>query len=253
MNEADLECRIDKPIFVIGCPCSGTTLLWNILKSNPNISGPEIEGQDLEGMPSSMTHHLGKSTFMLWAINGNPYWLDDGNPKDKEKIIEVYSKYLEPGKRFCDKSPAHTARVRGIQANFPDSYFVGIVRDPYATVPSIMARREYDERYPDMKGLNTKIDQAANQWSLANTMLLAHEKGLNKIKIVKYEDLVSDPSGSMGQIALFLELENEFTVPEIKPDTNEKRIKGLSRPDVDIIYDYCKVIASCYDYQKPAV
>jgi hypothetical protein len=56
-----------KPVFVFGCCNSGTTILWNAIKNHKDLVGPDIEGQDLEELPSFMKHHLGNSTFRMWA------------------------------------------------------------------------------------------------------------------------------------------------------------------------------------------
>ena len=125
------QIKIKKPIFIFGCCNSGTTILWEALKSHKDLSGPKVEGQDIEKLPDSMKHYLGKPTFRLWA---HPRFKlcyysteKDYNPQDEKRIKDVYRKYLSQGKRLIVKSPADTLRARLIQAYFPDAYFIAIV------------------------------------------------------------------------------------------------------------------------------
>ncbi|MBW2664630.1 MAG: sulfotransferase, partial [Deltaproteobacteria bacterium] len=62
-NKPTVVQKLEKPIFVVGCCNSGTTILWRSLLSHPDFSGPTTEGQDLKTLPRCMKHFLGKQTF----------------------------------------------------------------------------------------------------------------------------------------------------------------------------------------------
>lgn len=240
MLNRTLNKKIEKPIFIFGCCNSGTTILWNVLKEHKDLSGPEVEGQDLEELPDSMKHNLGKATFRLWA---HPkfklcYYSTESDYKEENKneIIDVYKKYLKSGTRFIAKSPADTLRARLIQSYFPDAYFIAIVRNGYAVSEGIVRKRKEDPDRPQFKGLYTTIDEAAEQWFRANTIIVSHEKFLKKYKIIKYEDLVENPKETLNSVLNFCNLDNrDFSIPSFAKNLNEEQISRLSEYEIETI------------------
>ena len=240
MNQHDIENNIKNPVFIFGCCNSGTTILWQALKRHPDLSGPDIESQDLEGLPDSMKHYLGKSTFRLWA---HPKFKlcyyrseQDYNEADRTKISALYKQYQKPQTRFIAKSPADTLRARLIQAYFPDAYFIAIVRNGYAVSEGIIRKRKYDSDRPQFEGLYTAVDEAAEQWFRANTIMISHEKFLRRYKIIKYEDLVETPKDTLSSVLDFCELDTkDFPVPHFDSRLNEQQISRLSGYDLETI------------------
>ncbi len=246
--------KIEKPIFIFSCSNSGSTILWNALKEHKVLSGPDIEGQDIEELPDSMKHNLGKATFRLWA---HPkfrlcYYAtkEDFNEEDKNNIISVYNDYLKPETRFITKSPADTLRARLIQAYFPDAYFIAIVRNGYTVSEGIVRKRKDDPNRPQFKGLYTTIDEAAEQWFRANTIILSHEKFLKNYKIIKYEDLVNKPEETLNSILNFCDLDdNNFPIPAFNRNLNEEQISRLSDYELETITRIAQPMLIHFDYE----
>jgi hypothetical protein len=232
--------KIVRPIFLFGCPNSGTTILWQTLKNHPELSGPDIEDQDIKGMPQSMRHYLGKDTFRLWA---HPkfklcYYSTerDYEVKDRKKIYEVYRKFLVPDTRLIVKSPAHTLRARLIQAYFPDAYFIAIVRNGYAVSEGIVRKRKYDSFRPQFKGLFTTIKEAAEQWFRANVVIVSHQKFLKNYLVVKYEDLVKNPKSTLYKVLDYCHLgKNNFQITNFEKNKNMEQISRLSEYEIETI------------------
>lgn len=232
--------EIVQPIFLFGCPNSGTTILWQALKNHAGLSGPEVEDQDIAGMPDSMRHHLGKATFRLWAHPkfGLAYYVteQDHNDEDARKLRAIYCQSLTPETRLVVKSPAHTLRARLIQSYFPDAYFVAIVRNGYAVTEGIMRKRKYDPDRPQFKGLTTTIEEAAEQWFRANVVVVSHQKFLRNYLIVKYEDLVQNPEETLYQVLDHCVLpRTSFRIPDFEQGKNDEQIARLTKEDVDTI------------------
>ena len=228
-----------KPIFIFGCCNSGTTILWQAIKKHKDVSGPDIEGQDLEGMPDSMRHYLGISTFRLWA---HPKFKlcyyrteEEYNKQDKETIIKVFSKHIKEGTRLVTKSPPDALRARLIQSYFPDAYFLGIVRNGYAVSEGIIRKRKDDPDRPQFKNLYTTIDEAAEQWFRANIIVLSHEKFLTNYKIIKYEDLIVNTGETLNSILHFCGLDNNIQIPKFEKRLNEEQISRLSGYEIETI------------------
>ncbi len=231
---------IEKPIFVFGCCNSGTTILWQALKVHRELSGPDVEDQDIEGMPNSMRHWRGKDTFRLWAHPefGLCYYTTerDYNREDHLKLQTIYQRFLVPGTRLIVKSPAHTLRARLIQSYFPDAHFVAIVRNGYAVTEGIIRKRMFDPDRPQFRGLTTTVEEAAEQWFRANTVIVSHQSFLHRYLIIKYEDLVERPEDTLHTVLNHCGLDTKgFPVPVFEKKNNEAQIARLTREEVDIV------------------
>jgi hypothetical protein len=252
--------KIEKPIFIFGCCNSGTTILWETLKKHKDLSGPKVEGQDLRNLPKSMKHYLGKTTFRLWAhpkFNLEYYRTeDDYNEKDKEQIIRVYKRHLKADTRFITKSPADTLRARLIQAYFPDAYFIAMVRDGYAVSQGIIKKRKHDPDRPKYKGLETTVEEAAEQWFRANTIVVSHKDYLKRYKIVKYEDLVEKTEETILSVLKFCDLDTTihrgFEIPSFMRDMNEICWLHLTNEEADPVTRIAgpMLLHFGYDYRK---
>lgn len=253
MNDS-IESRIRKPIFVFGCCNSGTKILWQALKQHAELSGPDVEGQDLEDLPDSMKHFLGKATFRLWA---HPKFKmayykteDDYSEDDRKRIVEVYSRYLQPGTRFITKSPPDSMRARLIQAYFPDAYFVGIVRNGYAVSEGIVRKRWDDPERPQFKRMFTSIDEAAEQWLRANMVVVSQKDFLHRYKIIKYEDLVTNPEPVLHSVLDFCRLDNKgFPIPNFETSLNETQIGRLKDYEIETITRICQPMLIHHGYK----
>jgi len=254
MDEINTEAILKKPIFVFSCCNSGSTILWEALKTHRDLSGPEVEGQDLEELPDSMKHHLGNATFRLWA---HPKFKlcyykteNDYNLQDKEKIINVYRDNLIPGTRFITKSPADTLRARLIQSYFPDAHFIAIVRNGYAVSEGIVRKRKLDLDRPQFKGLYTTIDEAAEQWFRSNVIIASHKKFLENYKVIKYEDLIDNSHDTLLSVLDFCNLSHvDFQVPSFKDNLNYEQISRLSGYDLETVTRIAQPMLLHFDYK----
>ncbi len=191
-------------------------------------------------MPPLMRHNLGNATFRLWA---HPkfklcYYATEKDfaEEDAKKVKKLYSRFLEPRKRFITKSPADTLRARLIQAYFPDACFVAIVRNGYAVSEGIVRKRKFDPERPQFKGLFTTIEEAAEQWFRANTVVVSHQKFLKNYLVVKYENLVRNTRKTLCSILDFCGLEKKgFPIPSFDKNLNKEQISRLSDCQIEAI------------------
>ncbi|HIH11320.1 TPA: adenylyl-sulfate kinase [Candidatus Woesearchaeota archaeon] len=265
-----LETRIRSPIFVFGSPNSGTTILWNALKSHPGVAGPDKEGQDLEGMPKPMTHFLGLHTFRMWAhylhdqphsrwgedhLPGSqlPYYATERDwiPEHQSQLEQIYAQYLTEGKRLCDKSPAHTLRARFLQRCFPDARFIAIVRNGYAVAEGIVRKRKFDPDRPQFNGLPTEIGDAAWQWRRANEVIVSYQDYslLKNYKIIRYEDLVQEPRLTLSALFEFCGLDSvTLTTPEFEQNLNSRQISRLKPHQIGTISEIAEPMLARFGY-----
>ena len=206
------------PIFVVGCPRSGTTMLRQILDSHPAIScGPET--RFLWGMRGIEERN--------WAsLAGFGLTIDEWHDRVRELFESLHDHYARSqGKtRWADKSPDYALMLEYIEELYPECQVVHIVRDPSDVVQSWI--RFYGVR---------SVRRAARSW--VRYVRAAHEfarsRPAHRALEVRYEDLVGDPEQSLRALFAWL---GESWAPEVLDfDRRRHGLAGgplrLERPD----------------------
>ncbi|MEO1124839.1 MAG: sulfotransferase [Cyanobacteria bacterium J06635_10] len=206
-----------KIIFGGGLHRSGTSLLHEILRSHPEVSGfentgvPEDEGQHLQTvyLPAKAFGRPGSFGFNKMAF------MDENHPlateKSSEKIFQEWSKYWDLNCQFLiEKSPPNLLRTRFLQKIFPNSFFIIILRHPIA------------------------VSYATRKWSTERvTILLEHTLRcyeqfrkdmpyLSNVYVLRYEDFVANPNQIVHDLFTWLDLEPIKLDRQIKQDVNSK-------------------------------
>ncbi|CAN5701286.1 sulfotransferase [soil metagenome] len=117
-----------RPIFIIGCPRSGTTLLFRLLRSHEALGSPHGEGHVLW----NTWHHprrTGWSSDRVTAADIAP---------GERRYVYTGVQRLSGGARFLDKTPRNSLRVPYLAALFPDARFVLLKRNGPETVSSLI-------------------------------------------------------------------------------------------------------------------
>ena len=131
-----------------------------------------------------------------------------------EKRQEVMSFYKEcvqrqlyldgGGKILCSKNPLFTTKMRSLKEMFPDARFVYMVRHPYETVPSLQ-----NMMYSIWKAAWCNVTKDCEAVRLVGeTSLDVYKYALEVFAewpeeswiMVRYEDLVSDPRGTVEKV-----------------------------------------------------
>lgn len=180
-----------RPIFVVGSMGSGTTLMRLMLDSHPHI----MIAQETGFMRS------------VNAIRSIPYW----NAKDRwirrigvtpaelDRAIEAfYDEVFElaaskqGATRWGDKTPFHVEFIEELAELFPKAVFVGTIRHPGAVANSV-GRFGWSWR----KGVR--------HWCSANEALLDAGSAVGgRLRLWRYEDLVSAPEGVLREVLDFV-------------------------------------------------
>lgn len=188
------------PIFIIGFPRSGTTLLDTILRSHPLIE--VIEEQ-------FMVEQLINSLNQL--PNGG---LEDLKEIENEQIIKIRKTYFESlesqiqnknnTKLYIDKLPLNIIHVGEIVRIFPNAKFIVSLRHPCDCVLScFMQDFELNDAMANFLNLDDAAhlyDAVMNLWTQYTSIFLInyHE--------VKYENLIENFEPTVRSILNFLEL-----------------------------------------------
>jgi len=241
---------IRRPIFVLGCPRSGTTLLFAVLRCHPDLAGSGAEG------------HVLWDTYQHPAGHG---WTSDRSTAEtirpgEAAFLNGAIARLTHGGRFLDKTPKHSLRVQYLDALFPDASFVFLRRDGRATVSSLIEGwtrghaisyrlpvtldlGAYRGRYwsyllpPGWRRvIRTSIPEvAALQYRAANEIALDDLSRLDpaRVSVVSFEDLLADPRAVVGDLLERLELRRAGSVLRFADDLDRHTASSLSPPRPD--------------------
>jgi hypothetical protein len=180
----------DAPIFVIGSPRSGTTLVRLMLDSHPRISCGE-ETHFLRDLGAIVGRH-----WDLLATYGfeRRWWL--------ERIAAFYTAFQadvlarEGKSRWAEKDPTYTLILDLVEELFPDAVYVHLLRDGHDVVAS----------FRDRWGYRAALRAARTEWARYVRSARAFGRRLppERFLEVRYERLVADPEPEARRLFAFL-------------------------------------------------
>ncbi len=197
------------PIFVIGQPRSGTTLMEMMLSSAPDIAGC---GELTLGADLSLPH------------------VDDGLDFDEDAArtyATEFRKLMPPipegSTAFVDKMPHNYQRVGFLASAFPNARFINMMRDPRDVGLSKWIRRFPAGGMRYASNL-TSIAHSANMYR----RYLTHWNKVfgDRILTVAYEDLVADPEKHSRKVAEFCGI--EWREQMMRPEENTQKVRTAS-------------------------
>jgi hypothetical protein len=112
---------------------------------------------------------------------------------------------------LLEKSPPNLIKTRFLQALFPDSVFIVVVRHPIpVSIPT--AKWRGTRRY----------DRMLDHWLLCHELFEADRKHLRRVHVLAYEHLVGDPAAALRETFEFLEVEPIPPGEPVEAGANEK-------------------------------
>jgi protein-tyrosine sulfotransferase len=271
---------MEKPVFILGSHKSGTTLLRNLLDGAPDLFVVPIETHLFQytghwinyalrsNLPSSLTFdevvenlntHLRKSNSNTnrtadslltnkWDIDQFNKWFKENGEKhfeskDFKSLNDCYIEAihlslfgdLPHSNRFAEKSVENAEYASIINRIYPDANFLHIIRNPYATIVSIRKHVSlHQKHYPYLDKLMSAINNSYYY-------LYKNPLQISNYKIIRYEDLVTNPSDVIREIAKFIEI--DFSEVLLEPtvmgtkwsgnSTSGRPLVGISRDRID--------------------
>lgn len=218
----------DRPVFVVGCPRSGTTMLQLMLHSHPRIAVPP-ETRYL--IPAYLRRRSFGDMRLAQRRRALAEWVaGDRTTKFKELKIDkdeyvrqavegpgslgsvlglTFKMYADRfGKvRWGDKRPSYVKQIDYLLRMFPDAQFIHLIRDGRDCVASLKEMPWY----------------AHNSFHAVSTWAEAIDAGVKLRRTMpedayyelRYEDLTDDPSTELKKLCVFLE--EDFDPAMISP------------------------------------
>jgi Sulfotransferase family len=207
----------DRPLFVVGCPRSGTTMLSLMLHAHPNLAmPPETRFLVYTWRQRHVFGNLDTEELRLQLASTVTRWgsmvrdLGLAPPELREKIFAgpptigsafgiVFREFAQlHGKaRWGDKRPAYYQEVDVLLRLFPDAQIVHVIRDGRANVASL--KRMPWWKYDSVTSMAT--------WALAEYCMQRNIKRLpaDTFYPIRYESLVADPETELRKLCAFLD------------------------------------------------
>ena len=168
----------NRPIFIIGCPRSGTTLTRSIIDAHPNIACG-AETHFLKDLSRIVNHHWERIERYDFP---KEYW----NQKIADFFTSFKSEYAQKQgkKRWAEKTPGYALKLDFIYSLYPDLQIVHVIRDGYDVTLSHLDRWGYK------KAVNaTKVWPKSIRHARSFSQSLPDDQYFE----IRYEDLVKEP------------------------------------------------------------
>ena len=242
-SSINIENEEKNPIFIIGFPRSGTTLLDTILRSHP-----KIEVIEEKPIVNKFIRLLDEKIYSNFSN------LKDLDQKLLKKmkisyfdILKNYTK-LENQKIYIDKMPLNIIHVGEIVRIFPDAKFILAIRHPCDCILSCFMQ---SFSLNDSMANFTDLESTSKFY---NQVMILWQKYLRVFKVkyhlIRYEDLVNDFDTSVKKLLNFLDLEWSDTVNKFY-ETAKDRGK-ISTPSYNQVNKpiYSKSVGRWKNYEK---
>ncbi len=191
-------------IFLGGSPRSGTTLVQNILDSHPDVlGGPEfLHLPDILALRKKMQISVDKEWITLFC---------DQAAVDRH-IKTLIEQFLLPfadrqgAKYLSEKTPENVLVFPELAAMFPESKLVFVVRDPRATVASMLQVAKRARAKGEQPAHFTRSAAASVQYvkQCLRAGFQAAEQFPDNVYTLVYESLVQEPETQTRALAEFL-------------------------------------------------
>jgi hypothetical protein len=223
--------RVERPIFVVGAPRSGTHMLFLILRTS-----------------RALEHWRPTEAHEVWEYDYHPAFRGwESNVLDATDVVPAAADrirrrfFLITGRRhrLLDKTPRNSLRIPFVDAIFPDARYIYLRREGRDNVNSLInawrSNRYRTYKLPEPHSIpgtdarwwkfvlypGWREDTAgpleavcARQWIACTERLLdaAETIGSHRWSEVDHDSLVDDPVGEVGRLMAWLELPYEDRV-----------------------------------------
>lgn len=211
-------------IFVCGLHRSGTSILFRCLRDHPKISGfnktgvPKDEGIYLQSLYPQPHGYLGRAG--SFGFDQQEHLTEASSlisETSQQQLLADWGQHWNLEKPFLlEKSPPHLIKMRFLQAIFPQSYFIIVLRHPLAV--SYATRRWYRH----FKIYWIRLARVLAHWLHCYELGWSDLPHLNRIFVLHYEEFVLQPEHWLTTMCDFLGIDHFKSTQQVKSSINQK-------------------------------
>ena len=230
---------LHKPIFVVGCPRSGTTLVQCILSASSHaFSLPETHFfsqvlPELNALPETRFDRDGLRQLRqaleeeadvppvpeLWSTLDNT-----SGPRAIDVFVALVERFRPVGGqhlRAIEKTPRHVLHLDTLGAVFPDACFVNVVRDPIDVVGSLLSVPFASSR---------SVISQAQRWTESIAAARSYAQTWSgRVHTVLHERLVREPEETTRDLCRFVDVPYE---PRMLEEFGREASRNVGRGEI---------------------
>ncbi len=213
-------------VFVGGLHRSGTTPLARALDSHPDVSGLhdtgvfEDEGQHLQDVYPKIRAYGGMGRF----ANAEAAHLTEASPlvtpENRQRLLAAWEPYWDLQSPYLlEKSPSNLIMGRFLQAVFPGSALIVVVRHPIVVS---LALQKWNPRFFARNGRrHVSLPGLVEHWLRAHDTMRADAARLDRLLVLRYETLVEQPVDELARVQRFLGLTTPISSDTLRPGRSQ--------------------------------
>lgn len=223
--------HLDRPVFIVSAPRSGSTLLFETLAASEQLVTLGGEAHWLvESIPELQLGAPGVDSNRLGAQQYSPQIAGQILAQLQAELRDTNGNAVPPGStiRLLEKTPKNALRIPFFNRIFPDALFIFLWRDPRGNLASIMEAwrsgqlKTYNgldgfegpwslllpPDWPAMRGRPLE-EIAAFQWDATNRAVLDDLAELPRERWigVNYSALLAEPQGVVRRLCGFMDIQ----------------------------------------------
>jgi hypothetical protein len=213
------------PVFIVGCPRSGTTVLYHMLLSSGgfavyrsesnvfNLLVPRFRGmRSIADRQQLLNLWLRSNLFRVSGLDArhiaNKILADCRSGGDFLRIVMQETAYRQGVLRWADCTPEHLLYMEDIKRQIPDALFIHIIRDGRDVALSY-AKQGW--AYPLPWDRNNRLGVAGLywEWLVRKGRESGKDLGLD-YREVHFEDLIANPQQTLQELGSFIDHELDY-------------------------------------------
>jgi tetratricopeptide (TPR) repeat protein len=259
LPRAELRPNMPQPVFIVGFPRSGTTLIEQTLTVHPQISaGDELPyiNDITQIMPRLLASPLAypEALAELWMGDQR-----DGLNELRDYYLNRAAKsgiFKEGAGFFTDKMPLNETHLGLISLLFPQSPIIHVIRHPLDVLLSV-----YSNHLTHGFFCAAQMETIAQHYNLVADLILHYRNNVNMRYLpVRYEDVVVDQENNVRKILDFIGVEFDPRCLSFEQNTRYARTASYAQV-TEKLYDrsryryrpYVKHLEPVLDILRPVI